>query len=909
MLEAVAEIRRALGDDAVSTDHEDLEEHGHSDWSTSNTDVRPVAVVRPGSTEHVSAIGRICSRYRVPMIPYGAGSSVEGNFSSPFSGVCIDLSAMDRIVAFHPDDMDIVVQPGVNWTRLNEDVKDSGLFLPLDPSPTALIGGMVATNCSGTNATKYGTMKDYVVNLTVVLADGTVIKTRNRPRKTSAGYNLNGLFAGSEGTLGIITEITLKLAIVPASFSVATSTFATVREAADAAAAMIRKGVPVAALELMDEAQMHVVNKNGGAGGRLWDELPTLFIKFSGTKNTIKDSLVQAREVAESRRCKSFESADTAEQMDSLWSARKQALWASLAIRPEGTQIWSTDVAVPLSRIGDIIESSRENASKLGLFNSILGHVGDGNFHQMIMYNPGNAEQTRAVGNCVNSMVDKALELEGTVSGEHGIGLGKKVCNRCLPGYDMQANLYVQHCLAKELDPATIGVMKALKEALDPQYEIPVVYIVMEADKMHSDELDNAPHRRSQLSHRPARVYDSPPHTLATQHRQSTEPLTPLRRRKSVILDATDEAYLRIGKRKSQTFKPDTLSDKSSELQPAAKMFSTSDQMRNAADYNQTRESLYDSFRWLEEEDDLDLRLYLDDYHMNLREEVPVPTKNWRPSFRRHLSISKRPFGRASISLSRPATKDSNVGPMFMASPVGSAPGSPGHVRRRSRALSLMSPNKQMGRPDSPLVIDPSASHYQDPDARMKLRVYLASPHKFDEAIEFGFPSIDEVQDKENSAHSRAHSRTDANNKLRTFLEDDASSIYSEASAAEPESPRTPDTLDKHLGVRPAQVGQDRGAEAKLDYAQAPASSREMTLRMTLTRSDLRAGDEQIYGWQKHHAARRSQPRNDLPSPVPFSRDGNSKESIERQFAAMDQEDLSGDSGMVKRFWNRMRRT
>lgn len=376
----------------------------------------------------------------------------EGNFSAPFSGVCVDLSAMDRIVAFHPDDMDVVVEAGLNWTRLNETIKSSGLFLPLDPSPTALVGGMVATNCSGTNATKYGTMKDYVVNLTVVLADGTVVRTRNRPRKTSAGYNLNGLFAGSEGTLGIITQVTLKLAIVPPAFSVATSTFATVREAADAASAMVRGGVPVAALELMDDVQMKVVNKNGGAGGRMWDELPTLFIKFSGTENIIKDSVLQARRVAESHKCRSFESADTAEQMDSLWSARKQALWASLAIRPEGTQIWSTDVAVPLSRLGDIIESSRENASRLGLFNSILGHVGDGNFHQMIMYNPTDAPQTRAVGDCVNAMVDKALELEGTVSGEHGIGLGKK------------------HCLAKELDPSTIGVMKALKEALDPHW-------------------------------------------------------------------------------------------------------------------------------------------------------------------------------------------------------------------------------------------------------------------------------------------------------------------------------------------------------------------------------------------------------------------------------------------------------
>lgn len=215
------------------------------------------------------------------MVPYGAGSSVEGNFSSPYSGICLDLSGMDKIVAFHPEDMDVVVQPGVNWVNLNNDIKSSGLFLPLDPSPTALIGGMVSTNCSGTNATRYGAMKDYVVSLTVVLADGSVIKTRHRPRKTSAGYNLNGLFTGSEGTLGIITEVTVKLVTVPLSYSVALATFDSIRQAANAACKMVRSGIPVAALELMDETQMQIINKNGGAGGRMWSELPTLFIKYS----------------------------------------------------------------------------------------------------------------------------------------------------------------------------------------------------------------------------------------------------------------------------------------------------------------------------------------------------------------------------------------------------------------------------------------------------------------------------------------------------------------------------------------------------------------------------------------------------------------------------------------------------
>ncbi|KAF5006342.1 hypothetical protein FDECE_7270 [Fusarium decemcellulare] len=434
MIKAVNEIRQLLGEDFVSIDSDDLDEHGYSEWSTSNTDVRPVAIVRPQTTEQVSNIARICTKYKVPMIPYGAGSSVE------------DLSGMDRIVAFHPEDMDIVVQAGVNWSNMNEEIKHTGLFLPLDPSPTALIGGMVATNCSGTNAMRYGTMKDYVINLTVVLSDGSVIKTRHRPRKTSAGYNLTALFTGSEGTLGIITEATLKLAIIPEHYSVATATFPTVKEAADMAFEMMKRGVPLAALELMDEVQMKVINKSGGAGGRIWDEYPTLFLKFSGSQNAIQDSIALAKDIAKSSSCHSFESASTEEQMKSLWSARKQALWANLAVRPEGTQIWSTDVAVPLSRMAELI------GDHLGLFTSVLGHIGDGNFHQIVMYDPDDEQQRQAVSDCVDGMMVRALEMEGTVSGEHGIGLGKK------------------HCLQKELGPATIGVMKALKDTLDPHW-------------------------------------------------------------------------------------------------------------------------------------------------------------------------------------------------------------------------------------------------------------------------------------------------------------------------------------------------------------------------------------------------------------------------------------------------------
>ncbi|KAF4822364.1 D-lactate dehydrogenase [Colletotrichum tropicale] len=320
------------------------------------------------------------------MVPYGAGSSVEGNFSSTYPGICIDLSLMDQIVEFHPDDLDVTVQAGVNWTQLNEsnELKESGLFLPIDPSPTAQIGGMIATNCSGTNAMRYGTMKDYVLNLTVVLADGSVIKTRRRPRKTSAGYNLNSLFTGSEGTLGIITEATLKLAVVPSDYSVATATFLTVKDAADAASKMIRKGVNLAACELMDDEQMKVINKSGGVGGKMWEELPTLFLKFSGSQRNIEDSV----------------------------------------------------------RLAHSVKESKNDAIQLGLFSSVLGHVGDGNFHQMIMYDPKRPSDVANVKSLINGMMHKALNMEGTVS----------------------------HCLLEELGSDTIGVMKAIKDRLDPHW-------------------------------------------------------------------------------------------------------------------------------------------------------------------------------------------------------------------------------------------------------------------------------------------------------------------------------------------------------------------------------------------------------------------------------------------------------
>ena len=351
-------MRATLGEDAVSTDEDELHRHGFSEWSSLNADRFPVAISYPTCTEDVSKIAKVCHKYKMPMIPFSGGSSLEANFSSPYGGMTIDFAFMGEILELHEDDMDVVVQPSIQWMDLNEKIKDSGLFFPVDPGPSAMIGGMVGTNCSGTNAVRYGTMKDWVINLTVVLADGRVIKTRKRPRKTSAGYNLTGMFVGSEGTLGIVTEATLRLAVLPQETRVGVVAFPTMRDAASAAMQVIRKGVPVQCMEILDDVQMDVINRAGGTG-RTWDKLPTLFFKFSGTTAGVADSINLTTDVAKSNNARTFQFANDERQAHDLWSARKQSLWSMMALRKEGSEVWSTDVAVPISRLPDIIGKSR----------------------------------------------------------------------------------------------------------------------------------------------------------------------------------------------------------------------------------------------------------------------------------------------------------------------------------------------------------------------------------------------------------------------------------------------------------------------------------------------------------------------------------------------------------------------
>ncbi|KAE8354244.1 hypothetical protein BDV28DRAFT_131339 [Aspergillus coremiiformis] len=448
---AITELRAKLGNDAISTDEDDLQVHGFSEWSSVNVDRFPVAIAYPKSTEDVSTIAQICHKYKMPMIPYSGGSSLEANFSAVHGGLTIDFASMNKILELHEDDMDVVVQPSIQWMELNKKIRESGLFFPVDPGPSAMIGGMIGTNCSGTNAVRYGTMKEWVINLTVVLADGRIVKTRRRPRKTSAGYNLTSMFVGSEGTLGIVTEATLKLAPIPEETRVGVVTFPSMRDAASTAMQLIRKGIPVQCMEILDDVQMDVINRAGGTG-RTWKALPTLFFKFSGTRAGVLDSISLTKDLAEKNHADGFEFARDEREAHDLWSARKQSLWSMLALKKEGSQAWSTDVAVPISRLPDIIEITKKEIDDLGLFASVLGHIGDGNFHTCILYDRKDPVETERVEKVVYDMVDRALEMEGSCTGEHGVGLGKK------------------KSLQKELGPETIEVMRSLKKALDPHW-------------------------------------------------------------------------------------------------------------------------------------------------------------------------------------------------------------------------------------------------------------------------------------------------------------------------------------------------------------------------------------------------------------------------------------------------------
>ncbi|KAJ5731027.1 uncharacterized protein N7483_005535 [Penicillium malachiteum] len=438
-----------LGKDNVSTTPGDLESHAGSDWSSYSRreDEKPFLILYPETTEEVSRIMKVCHQRVIPVTPYSGGTSLEGHFAPTRGGVCIDFRRMDRIIKLNKHDLDVVVQPALGWEELNEELTKDGLFFPPDPGPGAMIGGMVGTGCSGTNAYRYGTMREWVLSLTVVLADGTVIKTRQRPRKSSAGYDLTRLFIGSEGTLGLVTEATLKLTVRPKSESVAVASFPSIQNAAECVTKVVEEGIPVAGVEILDDVQMKCINASQSTS-RQWKESPTIFFKFTGTPAAVKEQISMVQKIASNASGKSFEFARGQEEIKELWSARKQALWSVMAMRrgPED-RVWTTDVAVPMSRLPEIIDITKDDMVKSGLLAGICGHVGDGNFHAIILFNES---EKKAAEGVIHRMVKRAVEMEGTVTGEHGVGLVKR------------------DYLAHELGETTVDAMRRLKLAFDP---------------------------------------------------------------------------------------------------------------------------------------------------------------------------------------------------------------------------------------------------------------------------------------------------------------------------------------------------------------------------------------------------------------------------------------------------------
>ncbi|KJZ77362.1 hypothetical protein HIM_03086 [Hirsutella minnesotensis 3608] len=448
MQAAWADFVKIVGQDNVSTLETDIAHHSTSSWSTHRPQPseKPFCVVFPATTEEVSEVMKVCHARRIPVVGYSGGTSLEGHYAQTRKGISINFGRMNKVLALHKEDLDVIVQPAVGWEALNDDLAKEGLFFPPDPGPGAMIGGMVGTGCSGTNAYRYGTMREWVLSLTVVLADGTVIKTRQRPRKSSAGYDLTKLFVGSEGTLGLVTEATLKVTVQPAATNVAVCTFRSIHDAAACVGKVVGSGVPIAAVEILDDNQMKYINA-AGMTSRSWVEAPTLFFKFSGTPAGIKEQIAQVKGLARDAGSRTFEFARNQDEQDELWSARKEALWSVMAAGREGDSVWTGDVAVPMSRLPALVEETKEDIKKSGLVGSIVGHVGDGNFHTILVFGEPQRKKAEMV---VHRMVKRAIEMEGTVTGEHGVGLVKRD--------------YLPH----ELGETTVDAMRQIKKALDP---------------------------------------------------------------------------------------------------------------------------------------------------------------------------------------------------------------------------------------------------------------------------------------------------------------------------------------------------------------------------------------------------------------------------------------------------------
>jgi len=420
------------------------EQHGNAITWIENQP--PDAVVFPQSIEDVQAIVRICAEHRVPVIPFGTGTSLEGHVNAPFGGVSIDLRDMNRVLAVHAEDLDCVVQPGVTRKALNEHLRDQGVFFPIDPGADASLGGMAATRCSGTNAVRYGTMKDNVLALKVVNASGELMTTARRAKKSAAGYDLTRLMVGSEGTLGVIVELTLKLAGIPEAISGGVCPFPSVEACCNAAITTIQTGIPVARIELLDALQVRAVNLHAKLG---LPETPMLFLEFHGTEAGVAEQSQRFGEIAAEFGGGPFEWTTRTEDRTRLWEARHNAALANFALRP-GSSMIATDVCVPISRLAECVTETQRDIAESNLVAPIVGHVGDGNFHLTLLVDMSDAAEMARVRPFNERLIERALAMDGTCTGEHGVGQGK-----------------IKYLLA-EHGPVALEAMRAIKRAFDP---------------------------------------------------------------------------------------------------------------------------------------------------------------------------------------------------------------------------------------------------------------------------------------------------------------------------------------------------------------------------------------------------------------------------------------------------------
>ena len=441
--QAVAVLKQKFGDRLSQS--ESVRSH-HSHTTSRIPQQLPDAVVFAQSAKEVSEIISVCHETRCPVIAFGVGSSLEGHVNAPYGGICIDMNGMDNIHQVNAEDMDVVIQPGVTREALNEHLRDTGLFFPIDPGANASLGGMAATRASGTNAVRYGTMKDNILALEAVLPDGQIIRTGGRARKSSAGYDLTRLLIGSEGTLGVITELTVKLQGIPEMIAGGICSFPSIKAACQAVIQTIQYGIPVARIELLDELQIKACNAYSGLS---LPSTPLLLLEFHGTEQSVAEQADQFKMIASDHTDQEFIWTTDPAERKKLWKARHDAYYATMAMMP-GAVGQSTDVCVPISQLADCVEETRLDIEQTGLISTIIGHVGDGNFHCLPMCMPDDHETQDKISAFTKRLSQRALDFGGTCTGEHGIGQGK------------------QSYLRAELGEA-VAVMESIKQTLDPK--------------------------------------------------------------------------------------------------------------------------------------------------------------------------------------------------------------------------------------------------------------------------------------------------------------------------------------------------------------------------------------------------------------------------------------------------------